>query len=195
VRRISSYQRTDAVSGTDFTFDDISGFAGIVPQYEWSCLGEQDVLATVNSQVKAYPYTRDHNFGPYGMSLADDRWEMRHTFKIRFVPRNEDHPYSQKVIYVDRNTAEILYSFAYDRKGALWKIIYHDKVWSADGADFYEGWEDVPEPRDSINVADVVINVQTGTGNRIEFWDAHGTPIGRGKIRRMIDVGSLTRGR
>jgi hypothetical protein len=33
VRRISSAQRTDAVSGTDFTFDDLFSFAGIVPQY------------------------------------------------------------------------------------------------------------------------------------------------------------------
>ena len=47
-----------------------------------------------------------------------------------------------------------------------------------------------------ITVADVVINVQTGTGNRIEFWDANGTPLGnRGKVRRFIDVGRLTKGR
>jgi hypothetical protein len=195
VRRISSYQRTDAVSGTDFTLDDLSGFAGIVPQYEWRCLGEQDVLANVNSQVKAYPYTRDHNFGPYGLSFADDRWELRRTFRIQFVPRNQDHPYSKKIMYVDRETAEILYSFAYDGKDELWKIIYHNKVWSQDATDFYHGWEDVPEPRDSINVSDIVINVQTGTGNRLEFWDAHGTPLATGKVRRLIDVGGLTRGR
>ncbi|HEX2486532.1 MAG TPA: DUF1329 domain-containing protein, partial [Myxococcota bacterium] len=42
VRRISSAQRTDAVSGTDFTFDDLRSFSGIVPQYEWTCLGEMD---------------------------------------------------------------------------------------------------------------------------------------------------------
>jgi Protein of unknown function (DUF1329) len=195
VRRISSYQRTDAVSGTDFTFDDLGGFNGIVPQYSWSCLGQQDVLATVNSQVKAYPYTRDHNFGPYGLSFADDRWELRHTLKIQFQPKNADHPYSKKVMYVDRNTGEILYSFAYDRQGELWKIIYHEKRWSEDAKDLYRGWDDVPEPRDDINVADVVINVQTGTGNRLEFWDANGTPLASGKIRRLIDVGSLTRGR
>jgi len=33
-------------------------------------------------------------------------------------------------------------------------------------------------------------------GNRIEFWDAHGTPLpSKGKIRRFIDVGRLTKGR
>lgn len=196
VRRISTAQRTDAVSGTDFTFDDLSGFNGIPPQYEWSCLGEQDVLATVNTQIKAYPYTRDHNFGPYGLSFADDRWELRHTYKFQFVPRNADHPYSKKVIYLDKNTAEILYSFAYDRKGELWKVIYHNKIWSESSKDFYKPWDGVPEPRDSMNVADIVINVQTGTGNRIETWNANGTPLANvGQVRRLIDVGRLTKGR
>jgi len=196
VRRISTAQRTDAVSGTDFTFDDFSGFFGIPPQYEWECLGEQDVIATVNSQVKAYPYAKGHNFGPYGLSFADDRWELRHAIKIRFVPKNDDHPYAYKILYIDKSTSEMLYSFAYDRKEEIWKLIYHNKRWSEDGHEFYKPWKGVPEPRDNISVADVVINVQTGTGNRIEFWDANGTPLGSsGKVRRYIDIGRLTRGR
>ncbi len=195
VRRISTAQRTDAVSGTDFTFDDFSGFFGIPPQYDWKCLGEIDVLAPVNSMVKAYPYTKDHSFGPYGLSFADDRWELRHAFKIQFVPKNPDHPYSKKILYIDKNTAEALYSFAYDRKDELWKIIYHNKRWSGDGHEFYKPWDGVPEPRDSMNVADIVINVQTGTGNRIEFWDSSGTPLSSGQTRRFIDVGRLTKGR
>jgi hypothetical protein len=196
VRRISTAQRTDAVSGTDFTLDDLNGFNGIPPQYTWRCLGEQDVVATVNTKVKGYPYTRDHNFGPYGLSFADDRWELRHTFKFEFVPKNADHPYSRKLIFLDKNTAEILYSFAYDRKGELWKIIYHNKIWSENTKEVYKPWEGVPETRDDMNVADIVINVQTGTGNRIEGWTANGAPVGNpGKIRRLIDVGRLTKGR
>jgi len=51
-------------------------------------------------------------------------------------------------------------------------------------------------PRALLVVADIIANVQTGTGNRIEFWDAHGTPMkSKGKIRRFIDVGRLTKGR
>jgi len=196
VRRISTAQRTDAVSGTDFTFDDFSGFFGVPPQYEWKCLGRVDLLAPVNSQVKAYPYSRDRSFGPYGLSLADDRWELRHAIRIQFVPRNADHPYSKKILYIDTDTAEMLYSFAYDQKDELWKIIYHNKRWSEDGHEFYQPWDGVPEPRDSMSVADVVINVQTGTGNRIEFWDANGSPLGNtGKVRRYIDAGRLTKGR
>jgi len=198
VRRISTAQRTDSISGTDFTFDDLRSFAGIVPQYEWECLGEQDMIGPMNTKVKGFPYDRDHNFGPYGLSFADDRWEMRRVYKIRMTPKNADHPYHHKDIYIDKQTYNALYSFAYDQKEELWKIIWHNKRWSEDALteNYYPGWEGVPEPRDSRIVSDIIVNVQTGTGNRIEFWDSEGTPMpSKGKIRRYIDVGRLTKGR
>ena len=198
VRRISTAQRTDSISGTDFTFDDLRSFFGIPPQYEWECLGEMDILGPVNSAVKAYPYEKDHNFGPYGLSFADDNWEMRKVWKIRFTPKNADHPYHHKDIYVDRQSMNALYSFAYDRKEELWKIIWHNHRWSGTDLtpDWYHGWKGVEEPRDNRIVADIIANVQTGTGNRIEFWDNHGMPFkSKGKIRRYIDVGRLTKGR
>jgi len=199
VRRISSAQRTDAVAGTDFTFDDLFSFAGIVPQYEWTCLGERQVLAPMNSRVQAYPYGEDHNFGPYGLSYADDRWELRDVFVVRMVPKNADHPYHHKDIYIDKQTLLSAFSFAYDRKGELWKIIWHNKRWSEDESlvgPWYTGWEGIASPRDLMIVSDTIANVQTGTGNRIEFWDRNGVPLkNRGKIRRFIDVGRLTKGR
>jgi hypothetical protein len=205
VRRISSAQRTDAVSGTDFTLDDLRSFDGIVPQYTWECLGSDiQIIAPMNTKVPAYPYTKDHNFGPYGLSYADDRWELRKAYKVRFVPNNADHPYSKKDIYIDEQTLEPLYSFAYDRKNELWKIITHNHRWSGDSiaedqkrsGPWYAGWEGVPEPRDNRAISDIIVNVQTGTGNRIEYWDNHGTPFeSKGKVRRYIDVGRLTKGR
>ena len=198
VRRISSAQRTDAVSGTDFTFDDLSGFAGIPPQYEWKCLGEQDVLATVNTRVKAYPYTRDHNFGPYGLSVADDRWELRHALKIRFAPKQRGPPVRQQGHLPRQEHREILYSFAYDRKDELWKIIYHNKrLERGTPRTCTSPGTSVPEPRDNVNVL----------RHRRQRADRHrqpdrvlGPPTARpsetsGKIRRYIDVGSLTKGR
>jgi hypothetical protein len=200
VRRISSAQRTDSVSGTDFTFDDLRSFAGIVPQYEWQCVGELDILGPMNSKVKAYPYSKDHNFGPYGLSYADDRWEMRKVYKIRMVPKNQDHPYHHKDLYIDKQAMNALYSFAYDQKEELWKIIWHNKRWSEDeiveGEGWYRGWEGLATPRDNRIVSDMIVNVQTGTGNRIEFWDSNGMPFkSKGKVRRYIDVGRLTKGR
>jgi hypothetical protein len=199
VRRISSAQRTDAVAGTDFTFDDLRSFAGIVPQYEWTCLGESLMIGPMNSKVKGYPYVKDHSFGPYGLSYADDRWELREVVRIRMKPKNDDHPYLYKDIYLDKQTLTALYSFAYDQKEELWKTIWHNKRWSEDEdltGPWYGGWEGVEKPRDLRIISDTIVNVQTGTGNRIEFWDSHGQPLkSRGKIRRYLDVGRLTKGR
>ena len=103
VRRSSTAQRTDSISGTDFTFDDLNSFAGIVPQYEGDCPGEADMIAPANTKVLAFPYDRDHNFGPYGLSFADDRWEVRRVVKIRMIPKNDDHPYHHKDIFIDNH--------------------------------------------------------------------------------------------
>jgi hypothetical protein len=199
VRRISTAQRTDAISGTDFTLDDLFSFNGIVPQYEWTCLGETRVLAPMNTKVKGYPYVKGQNFGPYGLSFADDRWDLRDAIIVRMTPRNTDHPYSHKDIYLDKQTLQPLYSFAYDQKGELWKIIYHNHRWSEDTSltgKWFEPMDEVDHPDVLAVVSDTIINVQTGTGNRIEFWDAGGTRIGnKARIRRYIDIGRLTRGR
>jgi hypothetical protein len=199
VRRISTAQRTDAISGTDFTLDDLFSFNGIIPQYEWKCLGVYDYIAPGNTKIKGYPYVKDQNFGPYGLSLANDRWEMRKMVKVRMKPRNNDHPYSYKDIYIDAQTFEPHYSFAYDQKDELWKIIWHAKRWSEDtslAGTWYDGWPGIEKPRDYRVVGDIIVNVQTGTGNRIEFWDANGLPMdSKAKIRRYIDTGRLTMGR
>ncbi|MCP3986516.1 MAG: DUF1329 domain-containing protein [bacterium] len=196
VRRISTAQRTDAVSGTDFTMDDLRSFSGIIPQYEWECLGEFDIIAPMNSKILAYPYSKDINFGPYGVSYASDNWEMRKAVKIRFTPRNSDHPYDHKDIYLDKETLTALYSFAYDRTNELWKIIWHNHRFSEDHPEWYPGWPEIPNPNDLRVVGDMIVNVQTGTGNRIDFWDASGSPLAsQGRIRRYIDVGRLTKGR
>jgi hypothetical protein len=175
-RRISAAQRTESISGTDFTLDDMASFGGVVPQYSWTCLDEVVVIAPTNTMHKAYPLSKDHNFGSRGLSFASDQWELRKAFKVRFTPKRGDHPYHHKDIYIDKDSAKALYSFAYDQMGNLWKIMYHNARWSEDHPDLYPGWEGVEKPRDLKNVGDVILNVQTGTGNRIEFWDSHGTP-------------------
>lgn len=201
LRKISQRQRNTAVAGTDFTFDDLFSFSGVPPQYEWTCLGEETVLAPANTKVKGYPYDPKHDFGPSGLSFASDRWELRRAVRVRMEPKDEDHPYSKKEIWLDRQTMDPLYSFAWDNKGELWKIIYHNHRFSEDALDgtapreWYPGWKSVPEPRDLRVVSDVIANVQIGTGNRLEFWDSHGDPPSLGRIRRYIDINRLRKGR
>ena len=66
---------------------------------------------------------------------------------------------------------------------------------SKDGV-WYRGWEGVEQPNDLRTVSDIVVNVQRGTGNRIEFWDAHGMPFEtEGKLRQYISLGRLSKTR
>ena len=194
------------MQGTDFTFDDLRSFSGIPPQYGWECLGETDIIAPMNAKTLAYPYTEEeYNFGPYGFSYSNDLWELRKAWVVRMDPKNEDHPYHHKDLYIDKETYVPLYSFAYDRRGELWKIIWHNHRYSEDwnGTDprakdgvWYHSWEGVEKPKDLRVTADIIVNVQTGTGNRIEASDNRGTPLRtRGKIRRYIDIGRLNKGR
>jgi hypothetical protein len=201
VRKVSETQRSAAIAGTEFSFDDLFSFSGLPPQYEWTCLGEAEVLAPTNTRKAGFPYTSDGRYGPSGLSFASDRWELRRAVRIEMKPRDPNHPYERKELWVDRQTFQPLYSFAYDRKGELWKVIYHNHRWSEDdlgevrARDWYPGWDGVPEPRDLRVVSDAIVNVQTGAGNRLDFWDSHGTPPSLGKLRRMIDVTGLKQAR
>lgn len=61
---------------------------------------------------------------------------------------------------------------------------------------WYKGWEGIEKPKDLRVISDIIVNVQTGTGNRIEFWNNQGTPFSsKGKVRRYIDIGRLNKGR
>ena len=115
------------------------------------------------------------------------------------TPKNDDHPYHHKDIYIDKQTLGAALLLRLRPEGgaledhlaqqALERGRAHRRVVTRAGTE-------VPEPRDARRDRDIIVNVQTGTGNRIEFWDAHGTPLpSKGKIRRYIDVGRLTKGR
>ena len=199
-RKISETQRSTAFAGTDFSFDDLFSFSGLPAQYEWSCLGERVLVAPMNTQVRGYPYEEEGDFGPGGLSYASDRWEARRAVGVRMKPRDPSHPYARKDVWLDRQTFSPLYSFAYDHKGELWKIIYHNHRWSEDdlggekAREWYPAWQGVSEPRDLKIVSEALLNVQTGTGNRIDFWNVHGSQPDLRRLRQQLDVRSLARG-
>lgn len=205
IRKVSQTQRSAAVAGTDFSFDDLFSFSGLPAQYRWKCLSEQKVLAPMNTRRLGFPYVaageEDGQFGPSGFSYASDRWELRDAVVLEMVPKDPTHPYQKKEIWLDRQTLSPLYSFAYDKAGVLWKIILHNHRWSEDDLEgiparqWYPAWEGVAAPRDLRVVSESIANVQTGTGNRLDFWDSSGTMPKLGELRRFVDVQRLRRGR
>ena len=188
VRRISGARRTDPIAGTDMTSEDQGCFQGLRTEFEWEYIGETDVLAPFDSEIKGYPLAEDANFGPTGFSYANDTWQLRKAIVIEQKPK-ESHIYKRKRMWLDKETYNCLYAAAYDRRNELWKIIQPAYHWSQR--------PDQVKPIEGINSlmpsANIVVNVLTGTGVRIEVYDAQPTRLSRGKIRKQIDIGRLSR--
>ena len=190
VRRISGSTRTDPVAGTDMTAEDTGGFQGVVTHFTWEYVGEVEVLAPLDTRLKGYPYNKDENYGPYGFSLGNDIWQLRKAIILDMKPKDR-HPYKSKRLWLDKETYNILYAAAYDRRGELWKLIYQNYRWSER--------EDQPGRIEGINsflrTSNIVINVRIGTGVRVDNYDVQPTRLRRGKIRRLTDIGRLSQGR
>jgi len=190
VRRISGSRRTDSVAGTDASGEDMNGgFNSVVTHFTWEYLGEVNILAPMDSRLRGYPYSKEENFGPTGYSLANDVWHLRKAIVLEMNPKDSGHPYARKRIWLDKETYDILYATAYDRRNELWKLIY--------GTNHYSEREDQPHRIEGVNAflrsCDIVVNVVTATGVRVEFFDAQPTRMRRGLIRKAIDIGRLSR--
>ena len=190
VRRISAGARTDRISGTDQTAEDNGGFSGIMTHFDWEYLGETEVLAPIDSTLRGYPYTEDENFGPLGFSLGNDEWQLRRVMILEQRPKDDNHPYARKTLWVDTQTYQILYAVAYDRKDELWKLIMKASRWTESE---HQEKKVKQELRTFLPVCNILVNPITGTGVRIEYFDVRATRLSRGKIRKQIDIGRLSR--
>ena len=189
VRRIQAERWTEAIPGTDLVLEDWGALDSPVQAHRFSCLDERTLLAPVRSRLREPPALDDPRFAPSGLALSDVGFELRRAVRVRATPRDPDHPYSHKDLWLDRQTFEPLYFFAYDRAGELLRIGVQVSRWSGDVAETYAGWPGVPEPRDLFGVVWSVANIQLGTGVRWEAWNVTGTPFeSRGKIRRALDL-------
>jgi len=176
-----------------------SGFEGIEARpnlYENRILGVQDVLAPINAASPMYPEAEERSFGPWGLSFASDRWDLRRALVIE--GRAKDIPGGQHtarfVRYVDLETLHPLYYAAYDAKDELIDLGMFVGRWSED-REGYPKW-----PDDEARPVRVIDSMGASFANIAEFgswrresWGLHGIPPK--KIRKLLSVGSLTKGR
>jgi hypothetical protein len=189
VRRFSVAERNDAVAGSDMTPDDMTGFSGIVPQFDWRYLGETKVLAPIDSRLVPYRGQGAANFGPTGLSLANDVWQVREAIILEQRPKQDRHPYRLKRLWVDKQTSVVLYAAAWDRNGELWKLIYGASRWSE--SDLQD--TKVDGLRSFLRVCDILVNVKTGSGTRLEIYDLQPTRMSPDSVQRQINLGRLVR--
>ena len=66
------------------------GFTGIAHRpnaYAWRVRGYREVLAPINSARSGYPAHPDRNFGPSGLSVGSDRWDVRYAVILEGAAR------------------------------------------------------------------------------------------------------------
>lgn len=163
--------------------------------YDAEVVGVRDVMAPINVAKPMWPAAPDRDFGPSGLSLASDRWELRRAVVIDATPREAEGDRARTRIYADLQTLQPLYVATYDSRGELGEVAIYASRWSEDRSD-YPRWpgDDARAIRVLDPVASVVTSPTGRTGWRWESWDMVSTPPDEADVRRWLSVSDLTRG-
>ncbi len=167
--------------------------------YDYQVLGVQDLLAPINAKSAAYPEEELRSFGPYGLSWASDRWDLRRALVLEGTRREKpDTPgeLAKLRLWVDLQTLYPLYYVSYDHKGEQVDVGYFVGRWSEDREDYPE-WPGAPDR--AVRVIDPVgagfANLRLRGSWRRESWTAVSTPESDKQVRRRRSLRSLQKGR
>jgi hypothetical protein len=176
------------------------GFTGLVLRpnaYHWRYTGEREVVAPLNGMRGGYPDDPDRNFGPSGLSVADDRWEIRWAVVLDGVARRPVEDAARIRLYVDYQTQQPLYYTSRRDNGFLLDVGILVHRFSGDSPT-YPRWK---EDDNGLGVAYVFDPVAAafyyvpsgGAGWRRESYDLVSVPIDGGKLRQMLAIDTLER--
>jgi len=174
------------------------GFEGLSLRpnaYAWRLVGMQDVLAPINGASSGYPQEPSRNFGPSGLSVASDRWEMRRAAVIEGAIRRDDEGIRSVIYYVDAQTGVPLYRFSRAGKRRLLdlQIFVHRYTGDVRG---YPEWPGGTPALVFEPVAQVSFNALAGAGGwRRESYDVLSLPFDPSELPGLISAAALERGR
>ena len=108
----------DASFDSGFLNEDFFGYSGYISASSWKLLGSRLMLAPVGAKAAAT------TFGGRGTWYPVDPWELRHMWVLENIPKASDHPYSKRLLYIDRQMFVPVYMLAYDRNGTHHKTLF-----------------------------------------------------------------------
>lgn len=178
-----------------------SGFEGqeIRPLlWDWRVAGVQDLLAPINIASPLYPAEKQREFGPWGLSFASDRWDLRRALvlegRIRGKPGGRGE--ARVTWYFDLQTLVPLFYMAYDAKDEPIDVGVFASRWSEDRPD-YPRWPD--DPARPVRVLDTMgaafANLAEDGSWRRESWDLVAVPPPDKQLKQQVSSANLTRGR
>jgi hypothetical protein len=194
VRRISVEVKSDSLLGTDHTLEDFYCFSGRPLEHNWEYVGSANLLAVARSRNTDTVY-----YGPNGWTPLDD-WSLRRTDVVRQTPKRDNHPYSTKFLYIDRQSGECYYSNAFDRAGKLWKVWQLSKAFTDDPqyqaqTGKFKGVATPPGTRMSSFQSINVVDVQNARGTLVPCRGVGYPNTKIEDVKRVLDVNYLTEGR
>jgi len=142
VRRMSAANRSDAFIGSDECVDDVNGYDGKVPAFDWKLLRVQDALIAflpgvypfVQNRYGEWQTTKDVNRVIYG--YEKEGWQgapwaptnliyaKRPVYVIEMTPRDRYYNYGTHYIWASPETYACPYKVVNDRAGQYWKSLY-----------------------------------------------------------------------
>jgi hypothetical protein len=173
------------------------GFVGLALRpnaYDWKYVGERDVLAPLNANQPGWPETDERNFGPSGLSVASDRWDVRHAVVLEGEARREEDNVAYITLYVDWQTQQPLYFISRRKNRLLIDVGIFVHRFSGDRAG-YPLWPTGERALVFDPVAASFYNTsEGGTGWRRESYGVVSVPPSPEDARRMTSVTELDRG-
>lgn len=122
VLRAESGQRSTPLLGNLAAMDDIAGFDGRIPDFTYTLVKEQKVLAVTDNKVDM----RVEKWKSKELPFVNDGYEIRDCYVIDIKPKDPKYPQSTKRIWIDKEDGiSIYYVVTWDRAGKVWKMWLH----------------------------------------------------------------------
>ncbi len=177
-----------------------SGYEGLEYRpllYEVKVVGLHDVLAPINAALPSYPDSPEREFGPFGLSFASDRWDLRRALVLDLRAKqgtgSEIEP--RQLLYADLETLQPLYLATYDDKNEMTNVGMYAGRWSEDRESYPRWPDDATRPVRVIDpVGAAFANLAEHGSWRRESWANVSTPPSDGDVKRLLSVNQLTKG-
>jgi len=172
------------------------GFTGLALRpnaWSWRVIAERELIAPLNARTEGWPLRDDRNYGPSGLSLASDTWDVRWAVAIEGRARDSAAPFPRVTYWVDAQSAHPLYVIRRASGGSVREVGVLAHRYSGDVASypaFPSG-----EPANVFDpVAAAFLTLPSG-GWRRESWDARSVPRDPQELRALLSTDGLVRGR
>ncbi|MDY6861813.1 MAG: DUF1329 domain-containing protein [Thermodesulfobacteriota bacterium] len=116
IRRLPTSQRSATRTPADYTWDDVRGFSGKVPFFNWKIVGEGTCLV---GRTKTVPTL--HRKGSFLHVYKE--WSLHDYYAVQNSPKDTAYKIPKRILWVSKDAFDPLYWFLYDKKGELWRSL------------------------------------------------------------------------